>query len=199
MNQESMNCDSSILWRNVGCCDTYKGSHFDTIGNLSSRLEVFEIAVAHISGFIPTSTGKHERFSSKFPLILWKMSGPLYLDASQNSIEGEVPEDIGGLKAIVELTLSSTIPKSLEKLSYLKSINVSFNILHGEIPDGGVFANSTRNYFRATKVYVECTFQRSRCALTNLRQQSLSKELLLKIVTPVIISSFLILLLVSIG
>ena len=33
--------------------------------------------------------------------------------------------------------LSGMIPKSLEKLRYLKYLNVSFNGLQGEIPSGG--------------------------------------------------------------
>ncbi|XP_049392514.1 receptor kinase-like protein Xa21 [Solanum stenotomum] len=179
------------------------------------------------------------------------MSGLLYLFMSRNSIEGEVPQDIGGLKAIVKLdlsgnhfsgmipsqlgdlqnmkvldlsnnsfsgsiplsfanlisleylnlsfnALSGTIPKSLEKLSYLKSINVSFNDLDGEIPSDGVFSNSTLQSFLGNKglcgVHI---LEIPACAITNPRKQSKSKELVLKIVIPVVTSSFLILLVVS--
>ncbi|XP_049388163.1 receptor kinase-like protein Xa21 [Solanum stenotomum] len=180
------------------------------------------------------------------------MSGLLYLSVSRNSIEGEVPSDIGELKAIVALDLSSnnfsgmiptrlgelqnlqyldlsnnsffgqiplsfanlisledlnlslnalsgTIPKSLEKLSYLKSINVSFNDLEGVIPSGGVFENFTLQSFLRNKglcgVHI---LEIPACVVTNLEKQSKLKEVVLKIVTPVVISSFLIFLLVSI-
>ncbi|KAK4354488.1 hypothetical protein RND71_026682 [Anisodus tanguticus] len=251
----------------------------DTIGNLSSTLKIFEIALAHISGFIPTSTGNisednelyglipeclgnlsmlqdiflsSNKLSSKFPSSLCKKSSILHLDVSQNSIEGEVPQYIGGLKAIIELCLSSNhfsgkipskcgdlqnlisldlsnnsfsgsiplsfanlisleeldlslnalsgnIPKSLEKLLYLKAINVSFNNLEGEIPGGGVFANSTLQSFLGNKGLCGMhILEVPACAITNRGQQSKSKELVLKVVTPVVISSFIIFLLVSI-
>ncbi|XP_049354260.1 receptor kinase-like protein Xa21 isoform X1 [Solanum verrucosum] len=192
------------------------------------------------------------KFSSKFPLSLWKMSGLLYLSVSQNSIEGELPSDIGGLKAIIKLylysnhlsgviptrlgelqnlqsldlsnnsffgqiplsfanlislesldlplnALSGTIPKSLEKLSYLKRINVSFNDLEGEIPSGGVFAISTLQSFLGNKGLCGMhILEIPACAITNPGKQLKLKEVLLKIVTPVIIASFLIFLFVSI-
>ncbi|XP_015170532.1 probable LRR receptor-like serine/threonine-protein kinase At3g47570 [Solanum tuberosum] len=179
------------------------------------------------------------------------MSSLLYLSVSQNSIEGEVPSDIGGLKAIVELylysnhfsgmipstfgelqnlqyldlsnnsffgqiplsfanlisldylnlslnALSGTIPKSLEKLAYLKSINVSFNDLEGEIPSG-VFENSTLQSFLGNKGLCGMhILEIPACAITNPRKQSKLKEVVLKIVTPVVIASFLIFLFVSI-
>ncbi|KAM3280947.1 hypothetical protein P3S67_027967 [Capsicum chacoense] len=151
------------------------------------------------------------RFSSKFPSSLWKMRGLLILNASQNSIEGEVPRDIGGLTAIVELYLSGNhfsgmIPSrlgelqnlqylglsnnsffgqipSMERLSYLKSINVSFNDLEGEIPSGGVFVNSTVKSFLGNKGLCGVHILEVP-ACPNPGQQSKSKDLVLKVVTP---------------
>ncbi|KAK4720946.1 hypothetical protein R3W88_011179 [Solanum pinnatisectum] len=252
------------------------GTFSNSIGNLSSTIENFHIADAHINDLIPTSIGNmsvltcldfrennlagsippeieclgkssmlqkfylgSNKFSSKFLLSLWKMSGLLYLSVSRNSMEGEVPSDIGELKAIVGLYLHSnhfsgviptrfgelqnlqyldlsnnsifgqiplsfanlisleflnlssnalpgTIPKSLEKLSYLKSINVSFNDLEGEISSGD---NKGLCGMHILEIPA--------CAINNPGKQSKLKEVLLKIVTPVVISSILIFLFVS--
>ncbi|KAF3683870.1 putative glucuronoxylan 4-O-methyltransferase 1-like [Capsicum annuum] len=145
---------------------------------------------------LPLSSNK---LSSEFPLSILKMSGLLYLDVSQNFIEGEVPSDVGELNVIVELDLSGTIPRSLENLLYLKAFNVSFNDLEGEIPSGGVFVNSTLQSFLGNKgLWGMHILEVPACATVNPKQQSKFKEVLLKNITPVFTSSFLIFLLVSI-
>ncbi|XP_047268882.1 receptor kinase-like protein Xa21 [Capsicum annuum] len=167
------------------------------------------------------------KLSSKFPLMLWKMSGLLSLDVSQNSIEGEVPWDIGGLKALVYLNLSANhfsgmipsrvgelqnlqsldlsnnsffgqIPLSFPNLISLEFLDLSLNALsEGEIPSGGVFVNSTWKSFLGNKglcgVHI---LEVPACA--NPGKQSKSKDLVLKVVTLVVISSCLIFFLVSI-
>ncbi|KAM3338572.1 hypothetical protein P3S68_030658 [Capsicum galapagoense] len=85
----------------------------------------------------------------------------------------------------------------MERLSYLKSINVSFNDLEGEIPSGGVFVNYTLQSFLGNKGLCGVHILEVP-ACTNPGQQSKSKELVLKVVIPVVISSFLIFLLASI-
>ncbi|WMV23711.1 hypothetical protein MTR67_017096 [Solanum verrucosum] len=67
------------------------------------------------------------------------MSGLLYLSVSQNSIEGELPSDIGELKAIVELYLynnhfSGVILTRLGELQNLQYIDLSNNSFFGQIP-----------------------------------------------------------------
>ncbi|PHU16752.1 hypothetical protein BC332_12447 [Capsicum chinense] len=67
------------------------------------------------------------------------MSGLLYLDVSQNSIEGEVPQDIGELKAILELylysnNLSGVIPSRLGELPHLQYLDLSNNSFSNQIP-----------------------------------------------------------------
>ncbi|KAF3681948.1 putative LRR receptor-like serine/threonine-protein kinase-like [Capsicum annuum] len=189
------------------------------IGNTSSLTELnfggnnlagsihSEIAGNNLTGEIPEFIGNRSMLqllplfsnilSSELPLSIWKMSGLPYLDMSQNCIEGEFPSDIGELKAIIKLDFSSTIPKSMGRLSYLKSINVSFNDLEGEIPSGGVFVNSTVQSFLGNKGLCGVHILEVP-ACTNPGLQSKFKELVLKVVIPVVISFFRIFLLVSI-
>ncbi|XP_009765422.1 probable LRR receptor-like serine/threonine-protein kinase At3g47570 [Nicotiana sylvestris] len=56
------------------------------------------------------------------------MVGLEFLDLSHNNISG-------------------TIPKSFEKLQYLKYFNVSYNKFYGEIPSGGPFKNLSSQFF----------------------------------------------------
>ncbi|PHT80800.1 hypothetical protein T459_13815 [Capsicum annuum] len=218
----------------------------NSVGNLSSTIKFFEISDAHINGLIPPGIGN---VSGLTTLVFQRNN---LMGNIPPAIEGEVPTDIGGLKAIVELDLSSnhfsgmlpitlgdlqnlkilnlsnnsfsgpiplsfaslisleildlsvnalsgTIPRSLEELLYLKAINVSFNDLEGEIPNGGVFANSTLQSFLGNKDL--CGMHKLEvpsCPITNSGEQSKSKELVLKIVIPVLTSSSLIFFLVSI-
>ncbi|KAH0682746.1 hypothetical protein KY285_020258 [Solanum tuberosum] len=121
-----------------------------------------------------------------------------YLSMLQNSIEGEVPLDIGGLKAIVELDLSYSIPLSFAKLISLEYLDLSLNALSGEIPNGGVFVNSTlQSFFGNMGLCGMHILEVPTCSINNLGKQSKFKELMLKIITPVVISSLMILLLIS--
>ncbi|PHU17333.1 hypothetical protein BC332_13028 [Capsicum chinense] len=67
------------------------------------------------------------------------MNGLIYLNLSPNSIEGEVPQDIGELNAIVGLDLSGNhfsgiLLSKLGDLQNLKSHDLSNNLLSGPIP-----------------------------------------------------------------
>ncbi|KAJ8564992.1 hypothetical protein K7X08_001452 [Anisodus acutangulus] len=201
--------------------------HIPEVVCLLSNLVKLNLNDNELSGLIPECLGNlsmlqkislsSNKLSSKFPLSLWKMSGILHINVSRNSIEGEVPSDIGELKAIVELDLSGNhfsgmIPSKLGDLQIMKSLNLSNNSFRSNSfilfqldkfrRLGFVFKYLVR--FHSTIISRE---QRSMwnahiggffCAITNPRQQSKSKELVLKIVTPLVISFFLIFLLVSI-
>ncbi|KAF3645402.1 putative LRR receptor-like serine/threonine-protein kinase-like [Capsicum annuum] len=173
-----------------------QGHIAEAVCHLSNLVEL-DLDRNVLTGVIPECLGNlsmlqhlylgSNKFSSKLPLSLWKMKGTIpfslsklinleFLDLSLNELSG-------------------TIPKSLEKLLHLTSINVSFNDLEGEIPNGGVFTNFTLQSFLGNKRLCGMHILE---VINNTGQQSNSKEFVLKIVIPVVTSSFLIFLLVSV-
>nr|XP_016472653.1 PREDICTED: probable LRR receptor-like serine/threonine-protein kinase At3g47570 [Nicotiana tabacum] len=179
---------SSLLTLNMSR-SSIQGEVPPDIGELKAIVAI-DLSGNHFSGMIPSRIGDLENM--------------LYLSLSNNSFLGLIPLSFSSLISLVFLdlslnALSGSIPKSLENLSHLASINVSFNDLEGEIPSGGVFANSTSQSFLGNKGL--CGMQVlgvSACTITNSGQRSRSKKLVLKVVTPVVISSFIIFLLASI-
>ncbi|KAM3280943.1 hypothetical protein P3S67_027963 [Capsicum chacoense] len=157
------------------------------IGGLKAIVELY-LSGNHFSGMMTSRLGQLQNLQ--------------YLDLSNISFFGQIPLSFANLISLEFLdlalnALSGTIPKSMERLSYLKSINVSFNDLEGEISSGGVFVNSTLQSFLGNKGLCGVHILEVP-ACTNPGQQSKSKELVLKVVIPVVISSFLIFLLISI-
>ncbi|PHU17214.1 hypothetical protein BC332_12909 [Capsicum chinense] len=163
----------------------------NSIGNLSSTIELIHLGDAHISGFIPTSIGN--------------MSGLSALVFQQNhlmgnippEIEGEVPSDIGKLKALIYLDLSANhfsgmIPTTLGELQNLEFLDLSNNSFSGPILLSFVnliileFLGLSLNAL--SEVYVECTYWRFSLPGKELK----SNKLVLKIVIPAIVSIFLI-------
>ncbi|PHT54304.1 hypothetical protein CQW23_08766 [Capsicum baccatum] len=167
-----------------------------------------------LEGEVPTDIGglkaiveldlSSNHFSGMLPITLGDLQNLKILNLSNNSFSGPIPLSFASLISleILDLSvnaLSGTIPRSLEELLYLKAINVSFNDLEGEIPNRGVFANSTLQSFLGNKDL--CGMHKLEvpsCPITNSGEQSKSKELVLKIVIPMLTSSSLIFFLVSI-
>ncbi|XP_009786455.1 receptor kinase-like protein Xa21 [Nicotiana sylvestris] len=179
---------SRLLYLNISE-NSIEGEVPPDIGELKAIVEL-DFSSNHFWGMIPSECGELQNLKS--------------LNLSNNSFSGPIPLSFANLIGLEFLdlsfnALSGTIPKSLEKLSHLISINVSFNDLEGEIPSGGVFANFTSQSFLGNSGL--CGMQVlgvPACPITNSGRQSNSKKLLLKVVIPVVISSFLMFLLASI-
>ncbi|XP_015160718.1 LRR receptor-like serine/threonine-protein kinase EFR [Solanum tuberosum] len=179
---------SGLLYLSVSR-NSIEGEVPSDIGGMKAIVELY-LSSNHFSGMIPSTSEELQNLQ--------------YLDLSNNSFFGKIPLSFANLISLKDLdlslnVLSGTIPKFLEKLSYLKTINVSFNDLEGEIPSGGMFANSTLQSFLGNKGLCGMhILEIPSCAITNPGKQSKVKEVVLKIVTPVVTTSFLIFLFVSI-
>ncbi|PHU16748.1 hypothetical protein BC332_12443 [Capsicum chinense] len=226
-NLDQLNLDDNELFGSIPACignlsmlqHLYLGSNrFSSKFPLSlwkmRSLLFLSMSRNSLEGEVPTDIGglkaiveldlSSNHFSGMLPITLGDLQNLKILNLSNNSFSGPIPLSFASLISleILDLSvnaLSGTIPRSLEELLYLKAINVSFNDLEGEIPNGGVFANSTMQSFLGNKDL--CGMHKLEvpsCPITNSGEQSKSKELVLKIVIPVLTSSSLIFFLVSI-
>ncbi|CDP20760.1 unnamed protein product [Coffea canephora] len=86
-------------------------------------------------------------FGGNVPKVMANLSHQLAeLYMGWNQLSGTIPEGFGHL-SIQQLDLSSNnltgpIPKELEKLQYLRYLNLSYNNIEGEIPNTGIFSNA---------------------------------------------------------
>ncbi|CAL9222408.1 unnamed protein product [Arabidopsis halleri] len=126
------------------------------------------------------------------------------IDFSGNKLEGEIPESIGLLKALIALNLSNnlftghiplslanlvklesldlssnqlsgTIPNGLGTLSFLVYMNVSHNQLNGEIPQGTQITGQNKSSFEGNAGLCGFPLEES-CFGTNVPQTQQSKE-----------------------
>ncbi|OWM67450.1 hypothetical protein CDL15_Pgr028313 [Punica granatum] len=102
------------------------------IGNLK-HLGVLDLSGNKLSGKIPSSLGSCMSLE--------------YLSMGDNMVTGPIPSALSSLKGIQELNLSHNrlsgqIPDFLEDLN-LTSLDLSFNNFQGNLPTGGIFANTS--------------------------------------------------------
>ncbi|KAH6828913.1 hypothetical protein C2S53_013480 [Perilla frutescens var. hirtella] len=107
-----------------------EGSIPDEVGSLTNLVEL-DLSNNKLSGLVPNSLSKC--------ISLEK----LYVQG--NLLEGEIPMGLKTLVVLQDLDLSANhfsgvIPSFMGKLN-LKKLNLSFNMLHGQVPTAGVFKN----------------------------------------------------------
>ncbi|MED6142934.1 hypothetical protein PIB30_002224 [Stylosanthes scabra] len=110
--------------------NSFSGNLSDEVGNLEN-LNVLKLSDNNLVGNIPTSIAKC--LSLEF----------LYLQG--NSFSGTISSSLVSLKGLRELDISrnhfsGSIPEGLQNIS-LVYLNISFNMLDGQVPTGGVFRN----------------------------------------------------------
>ncbi|XP_015963050.2 probable LRR receptor-like serine/threonine-protein kinase At3g47570 isoform X1 [Arachis duranensis] len=110
--------------------NSFSGNLSDEVGKLQN-LNFLKVSENNLVGNIPASIA--ECLSLEF----------LYLQG--NSFSGAIPSSLVSLKGLRKLDisrnhLSGSIPEGLQNLS-LEYLNISFNMLDGKVPTGGVFKN----------------------------------------------------------
>lgn len=118
----------------------------------------------------------------------------IYMNLSSNLLQGSIPDSVGKLLSIEELYLSANVPSrviptSLANLTYLANLNLSFNRLEGQIPEGGVFSNITVKSLMGNKAL--CGLPNQGIESCQSKTHSSSIQRLLKFILPAVVAFFI--------
>lgn len=87
------------------------------------------------------------RLSGPIPSSLGECKNLMYLDLSKNTFGESIPSSIANLKGVefIDLSLNNLTGsmRLLGTLRYLKFLNLSNNMLQGEVPKEGIFLNAS--------------------------------------------------------
>ncbi|WVZ77882.1 hypothetical protein U9M48_025683 [Paspalum notatum var. saurae] len=94
----------------------------------------------------------NNKFTGEIPQEIGQLKALILLDISFNNLSGPIPQSICNLTNLEVLDLSSNsltgeIPAALENLNFLSLFNVSNNNLEGPIPTGGQFSTFQNSSF----------------------------------------------------
>ena len=92
-------------------------------------------------------------FHGEIPEELGQLKAIYVLDLSNNVLSGQIPSSLGNLRHFESLDLSKnhlngSIPTSLAKLNFLSFLNLSYNQLEGRIPAGNQLQTFSADSFQ---------------------------------------------------
>ncbi|XP_045830755.1 receptor-like protein 33 [Trifolium pratense] len=107
-----------------------------TVMNKGQQMELVKILT-----IFTTIDFSSNHFEGQIPEDLMDLKALIVLNLSNNAFSNEIPSTIGNLKQLESLDLSNNhlvgkIPMQLASLSFLSYLNLSFNHLVGKIPTG---------------------------------------------------------------
>ncbi|GMP79099.1 hypothetical protein CsSME_00034769 [Camellia sinensis var. sinensis] len=115
----SLTSISKFLWLDH---NALTGSLPLEVGSLT-KLGDMDVSYNRLSGPIPNTLSNSNSFEGEIPQSLSMLRGLRVLDLSRNNLSGQIPSYLGALQ--------------------LDMLNLSFNMLHGQVPIQGVFRNSS--------------------------------------------------------
>lgn len=190
--------------------NSFDGSMPRAIFNISSLSLSLDLSNNFFTGPIPMEVGSlinlvsisisNNRLVGDIPSTLGKCVVLEVLHMEGNFLTGNIPQSFMNLKSIKEMDLSQNnlsgeIPEFLASLSSLQSLDLSFNDLEGPIPSGGIFGNSSRVSLKGNHRLCSNATGSSLPLCPELRYKGENKPAVWKIVVPVVLSAFIILLL----
>ncbi|KAI7729023.1 hypothetical protein M8C21_024568 [Ambrosia artemisiifolia] len=127
----------------------FKGLLPESLGNLSTTLDILSVASNYFYGGLPSSIGNligltlldlsSNQLTGTLPVTISNLTNLQWLDLTNNSFSGNIPSSLGNLSLLLELYLTSnkftgTIPSSLGNCKQLLRLNLDQNNLTGNIP-----------------------------------------------------------------
>ncbi|XP_044960935.1 putative leucine-rich repeat receptor-like serine/threonine-protein kinase At2g24130 [Hordeum vulgare subsp. vulgare] len=125
------------------------------------NLEILDLSYNGLQGEIPSHVAamsnlklylnlSNNHLEGSLPLELSKMDMILALDLSSNELAGTIPSQLGGCVALEYLNLSGNalrgaLPEAVAALPFLEAIDVSHNVLSGALPESLQVSTSLRD------------------------------------------------------
>nr|XP_023874198.1 receptor kinase-like protein Xa21 [Quercus suber] len=179
----------STMWSLENLLDLNLSSN-SLIGNLLPEFGTFKAMIN-----LDLSRNK---FSGQIPSTIGDLQDLIFLSLAHNSLQGPIPQSFGKMVSLQSLdishnNLSGEIPKTLEALIYLNHLDLSFNHLYGKIPDEGPFKRVTAQAFLGNDALCGA----ARLQVHPCHSKSKKTILILKYVLPIVVSTILIAMLIS--
>ncbi|XP_028125260.1 putative receptor-like protein kinase At3g47110 [Camellia sinensis] len=165
----------------------------ESIGNLSSNLQVLYLDNNQIFGSIPPGivnlvglqslNMQLNQFTGTIPSGIGKLQNLHQLNLFNNSLSGNIPSSLGNLSLLSKLVLGlnnfqGNIPLSLGNCSNLQKLSLSQNNLNGTIPKQVVSISSLSVYLDLSQNQLSGSLPMEVAKLTNLGYLDVSKNLL---------------------
>jgi hypothetical protein len=123
--------------------------HYDSMTVATKGNKMTLVKIPTIFVIIDLSRNK---FEGEIPNVIGDLHALIGLNISHNRLTGPIPQSMGNLTNLEWLDLSSNmltsqIPAELTNLNFLAFLDLSNNILVGEIPQGGQFYTFTNDSY----------------------------------------------------
>ncbi|XP_010513806.1 PREDICTED: receptor-like protein 12 [Camelina sativa] len=160
--------------------DVYGYYYVSFLDKIDLQYKGLSMEQERVLTFSATIDFSGNRFEGEIPESIGLLKALIALNLSNNAFTGHIPLSLSNLMKIESLDLScnqlsGTIPNGLGTLSFLAYINVSHNQLNGEIPQGTQITGQPKSSFEGNARLCGLPLE-ERCFVTNTPPSQQPKE-----------------------